>query len=87
MTVNVIGSLLIGFLSIVLVEKFVVPEEIRLAVLVGLLGGFTTFSAFSYETLNLIQQGNLAGAAGSVIFTVVLCVAASFAGVALARIL
>ena len=87
MTVNVIGSLLIGFLSIVLVEKFVVPEEIRLAVLVGLLGGFTTFSAFSYETLNLIQQGNLAGAAGSVIFTVVLCVVASFAGVALARIL
>ncbi len=87
MVVNVLGSLLMGFLSIVLVEGFSLPEEIRLAVLVGLLGGFTTFSAFSHETLGLIQQGNLVGAASNVIFSVVLCVIASLIGVTLARTL
>ena len=87
MAVNVLGSLLMGFLSIVLVERFSLPEEIRLAVLVGLLGGFTTFSSFSHETLGLIQQGNLASAASNVIFSIISCVIASLAGVTLARIL
>lgn len=85
MIVNVLGSFLIGFVSIMLAEKFAVSEEIRLAIFVGLFGGFTTFSAFSYETLGFIQQGNFTSAAGNIIFSVVLCITACFAGVVLAR--
>ena len=59
--VNVAGSLLIGFLSFILLERITVSEEVRFAILVGVLGGFTTFSTFSFETLNLIQQGNFLG--------------------------
>lgn len=85
MAVNTLGSLLIGFLSIALLGRFFVSVEIRFAILVGLLGGFTTFSTFSLETLSLIQQGSFFSAAGNIIGNVVLCVAACFLGVTLAR--
>lgn len=83
--VNVTGSLLIGVLSIVLLERWVVVDEIRLALLAGLLGGFTTFSAFSLETLHLLQQGSVLGAAVNVTLSVVLCLGACYLGVTLAR--
>ena len=83
--VNVLGSLLIGVLSIVLLERWIVADEIRIALLVGLLGGFTTFSAFSLETLYLIQQGNFLTAATNIALSMLLCVGACFLGVYLAR--
>ncbi len=83
--VNVTGSLLIGVLSIVLLERWVVVDEIRLALLVGLLGGFTTFSAFSIETLHLLQQGSVLGAAVNVTASIVLCLGACYLGMTLAR--
>lgn len=82
--VNTVGSLLIGILSIVLLERYAVSEELRLALLTGLLGGFTTFSAFSLETLGLIQQGSLLSAAGNIILNVTLCIVACFLGMILA---
>lgn len=57
--VNVIGCLLIGFLATAFLGEVVsakVPEVYRIAILVGLLGGFTTFSTFSYETLRLLED-------------------------------
>ena len=85
MMVNILGSLLIGFLSIILLERFFVSADIRIAILVGLLGGFTTFSTFSFETLSLIQQGSLLSAASNIIFSVTLCIVACFLGITLAR--
>jgi CrcB protein len=83
--INVVGSLLIGFLSYTLIERISVSEEVRLAVLVGVLGGFTTFSTFSLETLNLLTQGHFISALSNVIFSVVACLLACFLGLSLAR--
>ena len=83
--VNTLGSLLIGFLSIILLERFFVSAEIRFAIIVGLLGGFTTFSTFSLETLSLIQHGNYFSAASNIVLGVVLCISACSIGVLLAR--
>ena len=83
--VNVVGSLLIGFLSYALLERFTVTEEVRIAILVGFLGGFTTFSTFSIETLNLIQQGSFFSAISNAILSIVLCLVACFMGMSFAR--
>ena len=83
--VNVLGSLLIGFLSFVLIGRFSVTEEVRVAILVGVLGGFTTFSTFSIETLALVEQGSFIPAMGNIILNIVLCLAACFLGMSLAK--
>ena len=85
MIVNTIGSLAIGFLSVVLLDRFLVSTELRFAILVGLLGGFTTFSTFSLETLTLIEQGHIFSAASNIGLSIVLCILACFLGVLLAR--
>lgn len=56
--VNVTGSFLIGIV-LVLVERGTLPTEARLFLAVGILGGYTTFSSFSYETLQLLNGGNV----------------------------
>lgn len=54
--INVTGSFLIGFLLVLLTDKFVVSENLRLALIVGFLGAFTTFSTFEWEIYELIQE-------------------------------
>jgi len=56
--VNVTGSFLIGIV-LVLVERGTLPSEARLFLAVGILGGYTTFSSFSYETLQLLNGGDI----------------------------
>ncbi len=55
--VNVSGSFIMGFLVIVLSERLAMPEELKLALLVGFLGSYTTFSAFALDSLNGVHNG------------------------------
>ncbi len=83
--VNVTGSFLMGLLSIFLVEKFNLSAEWHLAILVGVLGSFTTFSTFSIETLVLFEQGDLLKAMTNILLSVVLCITAVWAGAYFAK--
>ncbi len=83
--VNVTGSFLMGLLSIFLVEKFNLSAEWHLAILVGVLGSFTTFSTFSLETLVLFEQGDVMKAMANILLSVVLCVVAVWAGAFFAK--
>ena len=83
--VNVTGSLLMGVLSILMLERFNVGPEWRAAILVGLLGSFTTFSTFSLETLNLLEQGDVMRAMANMAISVIVCLAAVWLGVSLGR--
>jgi CrcB protein len=85
LTVNVIGSLLIGVLAALLVERPVTSDVPRLFGIVGVLGGFTTFSSFSLETLQLLEQGALVRALGYVLASVVVCVTCTWLGLTLVR--
>ena len=83
--VNVIGSLLMGFLAWILVEAMPVGEPVRLGLLSGLLGAFTTFSAFAFETLRLFESGEITKALAYIVLSVVLCVMAAAAGLLTAK--
>jgi CrcB protein len=62
LAVNCLGCLVIGFLGGIAEQKRVFDPEFRLFVFIGILGGFTTFSAFAYETTSLVRDARLAGA-------------------------
>ncbi len=81
LSVNVLGSLLIGFLAM-LFEDVVAPEWKAFAV-TGFLGALTTFSTFSYETLVMVQGGEFFRALSNMVVNVFTCLFATFLGVAI----
>ena len=83
--VNVVGSFLMGFLFIIFVDRLSNDAVLRAAVLIGALGGFTTFSTFSIETWNLIEEGALLRAGLNAGLSLLLCIGAVWIGVQLAR--
>ncbi|UQB43227.1 fluoride efflux transporter CrcB [Thiomicrospira microaerophila] len=76
LAVNVIGSFFMGLLTILLINKFAVSPEWKALIIVGFLGSFTTFSTFSYESLQFIQTGEWAKAALNIFVSVMACLIA-----------
>jgi CrcB protein len=85
LAVNVLGCLLIGFLTAAFSGRLLVREEYRIALLVGVLGGFTTFSAFGMETFAFLNDGQYLRAATNVLLSVAAGLAAAGAGYRLAQ--
>lgn len=83
--VNVLGSLLMGLLYVWLIEKMALAPVWRGALLVGVLGAFTTFSTFSIETVLLIEQAAWWRAASNIVLSVLLCTVAAWLGVMIGR--
>jgi len=83
--VNVLGSLLMGFLYIWLIERIAAGATLRAFLLIGVLGAFTTFSTFSMETLNLVEGGQLGKALLNVVVSVTVCITAAALGIIAAR--
>lgn len=87
MTVNLLGSFAIGLLSVGLSARAGGAETARLFWMTGVLGGFTTYSAFALETVTLAGAGEAMRAAAYVVVTVLVCLVAAFAGRALGMML
>lgn len=87
--VNVIGSFVIGLVATLTGPdgRLMVPSQARLLVMVGLCGGFTTFSSFSLQTLTLVRDGEWAKAGANIVLSVVLCLAAVVLGHLLAALI
>jgi CrcB protein len=83
--INVVGSLAMGLIAEYFALKGNLPQQWRLFLTTGILGGFTTFSAFSLETALLYERGQVVGAAIYVVASVVLAVGALFVGLAIVR--
>ncbi|WP_337872798.1 fluoride efflux transporter CrcB [Ignavibacterium sp.] len=87
LSVNIAGSFLIGLIIFILGEREIITPEVRLFLTVGLCGGFTTFSTFSYETLMLFQEAEFLYAAINIVLNVVLSITAIYLAYLLSKIL
>lgn len=87
LVVNISGCLLIGILMSVTEARFIIPSSVRLFLAVGILGGFTTFSSFSYETVALLRDGQILHGSFNVLATVLGCLAGTYAGISVGKII
>jgi CrcB protein len=87
LAVNVAGCFLIGFLFYMFQERYVVGQTARTVVLVGFLGGFTTFSSYGLQTFTLLRDGEFAYAAANVFASNLLGLLMVWGGYALAKLL
>ena len=85
--VNVVGSFLIGLIQEIGTTTLLIPETARLFLTVGIMGGLTTYSSFSYETVRLMQIGAWGQAWVNVLVTTAVCLGVCFLGIALGRML
>ena len=85
LTVNALGSWMLGFLAVYLMDRPEVSPLIRLGLAVGFLGAFTTFSTFSYESMVLIQEGAFGRALISIGANLFLCLGLCYLGMLSAR--
>ncbi len=85
LTVNLIGSFLLGLIMEGSQHSTLLNAEIRMGITVGLMGGFTTFSTFSYETVRLLEKGSFGSAAANILLSVIICLFAAALGIFVAR--
>jgi len=83
--VNISGSLVMGLLYVLFIDRLQVSPEVRSALLVGVLGAFTTFSTFSIETLNLLENGEVGKATLNIVLSVSLCLLGAWLGMLAGR--
>jgi CrcB protein len=82
MVINIVGSLVIGMVaaSALSPTRTLITQEVRIFLMVGFCGGFTTFSSFSLQTFELLREGRPAAALANIALSVVICIAAASAG-------
>lgn len=85
--VNVVGSFLLGFLMQLSLSTQIVGGDARLILGTGILGGFTTYSTFNYETLTLLREGSWGIAAANTAGTLIGCLAAGAVGIVFVRVM
>jgi CrcB protein len=84
--VNAIGCFLIGFLMSMMEDRFVLYPSLRIFLTIGILGGFTTFSSFSFETIALLRDGELFYASANILLSLVVCLGGTWLGFSLGKI-
>ena len=87
LTVNILGSFLLGFIIFYFDEKGIISPSLKLFLTIGFCGGFTTFSTFSLETINLLRDSEILLASYNIILSVVLCLLGIYLAYLLAKIL
>lgn len=85
LVVNVVGSFLLAVIMTASLSTAAVPPLLRLFLGAGIMGGFTTYSSFNWETLSLVQEGRIGVAAVYLALTLAGCLAGSVGGIALVR--
>lgn len=85
LTVNVVGSFLIGIIMHLGLNTEIVPPTARIVLATGLMGGFTTYSSFNYETVQYFQDGEILRGISNILIMVFSCLTAGLIGLALAR--
>ena len=85
LVINLLGCFLIGYLFALFTERIVLRVEYQQMILIGVLGGFTTFSSYAFESFWLLRDGHLAAASFNIVGQVVLGIAGLAIGFAIAR--
>jgi len=84
--VNTVGAFIIGFVQQVGTESLLIPDDVRLFLTTGIMGGMTTYSAFSYETVRLMEANAWSQAWVNILVTTTVCLTLCFLGIAAGRL-
>lgn len=87
LTVNAIGCLLIGILMTAMEERFLAQPSLRVFLTIGILGGFTTFSSFSFETIALLRDGEILYALVNIFTSLFVCLFGTWVGMQIGKLL
>jgi fluoride exporter len=86
LAVNILGCFLIGLLMSAFEERFLTQPTVRIFLTIGILGGFTTFSTFSFETVALIRDGEVLFATMNIVVSILTCIGGTALGMYLGRL-
>lgn len=87
LAVNVLGCFLIGFLMAILEDRFIASPTFRIFLTIGILGGFTTYSTFSFETIALLREGSFLSGGANILYTTANCLGATWLGTIIGKLI